>query len=319
MEALDPLTVLTSVPGSYPRSYIVPGAATLELGATTVQAPPAAGELGVVIVDEQATMVRVAVKLDALAFAVWTERARLLGIVAHEHRVSEYAGGGFYDFSDEAPVAELRPGARVRMLGHRDTSTQIRYLGELEIDGWVPDSALVDRTTADPSTMGRIPTGQPTLMVTPGTVIRSEPKWVARQIAVMANGYFVDTIKEIDDAWALVGYEDGDIHVRGFASRRDPPERVHKPHEAEVAPAVITANATIAKGTCLYAKPRGEPIGFVIEDRAAEFAATRTSGWFTVAFDTPWGPLTFAAQGRGEQDLETCGPVIAPPPPPPAP
>ena len=319
--ALDPIAVLSDAPDKYSHSFIVPGLASLELDGATLQAPSGAGELEVTIVEEQSSMVRVAVRTDGLAFALWTERARLLGILVHDQLVGEMAGGGFWDPSSDAPFAEVRAGARVRMLNHKDNWTQVRYLGSLEIDGWLPDTALVDRTITDHAQIGRMPTGLPTLLVTPGSVVRSEPKWVAREIAVMANGYFLDTIKEIDDAWAQVGYEDGDIRVRGFISRQDPPGRVHKPHESEVAPPLITANTLVAKGTCLYAAQHGDTIGFVAEDRNAEISSGRSPGWYTVGFDTPWGPITFATQGTSEHDLTPCGPPVAPvvPSPPPAP
>jgi len=310
--AIDPITALSD-PDKYPRSFIVPGLAELELDSTQLQAAPAAPELEVTIIDEQTSMVRVAVRIDGLAFALWTERARLLGIASHDQLIGESAGGGFWDASSDAPFAELRSGAHVRVLGHHDNWTQVRYLGALEIDGWMPDTALRDRTTSDHSVGGRMPTGLPTLLTTPGTVVRAEPKWVAREIAVMANGYFLDTIKEIDDVWAQVGYEDGDIRVRGFVSRRDPPGRVHKPHEAEVGTPTITANATVAKATCLYASQHGEPIGFLLDAHAAEISSGRSPGWYTVTFDTPWGPITFAATGTSEHDLSTCGPPVPPP------
>ena len=316
--ALDPIAVLGE-PEKYSHSYIVPGLAQLELDSTPLQAPPAASELEVTIVDEQTSMVRVAVRIDGLAFALWTERARLLGIVLRDQLVGESAGGGYWDASNDAPFAEIRGGAHVRVLGHRENWTQVRYLGALEIDGWMPDTALGDRTTNDHSVGGRMPTGLPTLLTTPGAGVRAEPKWIAREIAVMANGYFLDTIKEVDDVWSQVGYEDGDIRVRGYVSRQDPPGRVHKPHEAEVAAPAITPNATVAKATCLYASQHGEPIGFVLDARAAEISSGRSPGWYTVTFDTPWGPITFAATGTSEHDLSSCGPPLSPAASPPAP
>ena len=304
------MDVLTAA--SYPHSFVVPGLASLELGGATVQAPPAQPEVAGTIIDEQTTMVRIVVKLDKLAFALWTERPRLLKIVMRDEMVSKYAGGGFHGYSDDAPFAELHAGAHVRVIGHRDTWTKIRYLGSLEFDGWVPDTVLADRTTSDAAGHGRIPTGLPTLMVTPGTVVRGEPKWVGDELAIMANGYFLDTIKEVDDEWALIGYEDGEIRVRGFASRRSPPGRVHKPHEAEATATTIAANATVAHGTCLYGRPHGEPIGFVIADVAVEVSSGRRPGWFTLSFDTPWGPLMFAASGTSATDLDTCRPPATP-------
>lgn len=317
---VDPIAALAEAP--HGASWIVPGLARLELGGASIQAPPGAEELAVMMFDDQGAMVRVGVKLQHVAFAIWTERARLLGIVAHPQVVSSRPGGEYVPFAEEPIEAKLLPNARVRQLGHKDEWTQIRYLGALEIDGWIPDKAIVERTENTDPPSGRIPTGRQTLMVTPGAVIRSEPQWSARELAVMANGYFVDTIKEIDDAWVEVGYEDGEISVHGYVSKHDPPGRVHKPHEAEVAPALVTPNATIASGTCLYAGDNDEPIGFVIGDRPAELEPGRSPGWFAVTLDTPWGPIVFAARGPSDTSLTACAPAGSVPPPggtPPAP
>jgi hypothetical protein len=194
------------------------------------------------------------------------------------------------------------------VLGHKDHWAQVRYLGALEIDGWIPDDALALRGKHARGYRGRMPTGRTTLMVTPGAVIRTEPQWTSRDLAVMANGYFLDTIKELDDAWAEVFYEDGDVRVHGFVSHQDPPGRVHKPPEPD-APQPITPNATVRVGTCLYASDRGEPIGFAIADVPGELGPGPHPGWYTVAFDTPWGPLAFAVQGPTDQELAACAPV----------
>ena len=310
---IQPVDLLAALaePDNFPHSFIVPGNAQLSLGGEQIQAPPAASELQVTIIDEQTEMVRVAVRIPGLAFAIWTERARLLGIAKKDQLIGEMVGGGFFDPSAEAPFAELRSGARVRMLERKQGWTKVRYLGSLEIDGWVPDGSLTDRTTEDHPPIGRMPTGLPTLLVTPGSVIRAEPKWASREIAVMANGYFLDTIKVLDDVWSQVGYEDGDIRVRGFVSRQDPPGRIHKPHEPDTAPAVINATGTIAKGACLYAAQHGEAIGYVVEDRSAEVSSGRSPGWYTVSVDTPWGPIMFAATGTSDHDLTACGPPLS--------
>jgi hypothetical protein len=324
---LDPIAVLSAVPEAYARSYLVPGIAALELGGPQIQAPPAAPELEVTLLDEQSTMVRAAVRFDGIGFALWTERARLLEIVTHEQRVSETKGGGWFGpDSGIAPYAELRTGAHVRVLGHKDAWTQVRYLGALEIDGWVPDAALTERSRDEHRNPGRFPNGMQSLMVLPGTVIRTEPKWVAPELAVVANGYLLDVIQPvaspalpggaappqggaglIDEAWSAVAYEDGDVRVRGYASKHDPPGQVHRPHEPDAPPPAITANAQLPRGTCLYASQGSEPIGFVLAAHDGELSSARTPGWFTVSFDTPWGPITFMARGSSELSLATCG------------
>jgi hypothetical protein len=312
---LDPITVLSAAPEAYPHSYLVPGIAVLELGGPQIQAPPAAPELEVTLLDEQSTMVRAAVRFDGIGFALWTERARLLEIVTHEQRVSANMGGGWFGpDSGLAPYAELRSGARVRVLGHKDTWTQVRYLGALEIDGWIPDAALTERTLDEHHNAGRFPSGMQALMVLPGTVIRTEPKWVAQELAVVANGYLLDVIQPVDEAWSVIAYEDGDVRVRGYASKHDPPGQVHRPHEAETPPPMITANAQLPRGTCLYASQQGEPIGFLLAAHDGELSSARTPGWFTLSFDTPWGPITFMARGSSELALATCGPPAQPSP-----
>ncbi|MEP6866116.1 MAG: hypothetical protein ABJE66_36185 [Deltaproteobacteria bacterium] len=319
-DVLDAITVLSADPEAYARSYLVPGIAALEIGGPQIQAPPAAPELEVTLLDEQSTMVRAAVRFDGIGFALWTERARLLEIVTHEQRVSENQGGGWLGpDSGVSPYAELRSGARVRVLGHKATWTQVRYLGALEIDGWVPDAALTERTRGEHHNAGRFPSGMQSLMVLPGTVIRTEPKWVAQEIAVVANGYLLDVIQPVDEAWSAVAYEDGDVRVRGYASKHDPPGQVHRPHEADTPLPGITANAQLPRGTCLYGSQHGEPIGFLLAAHDGELSSSRTPGWFTLSFDTPWGPITFMARGPSELALATCGPPVPAPPAPPAP
>jgi hypothetical protein len=319
---LDPIAALSE--RDHEWSWIVPGLAQLDLGGPTVHAPSGASELAVELLDEQATMVRVAVWADhGLDFAVWTERARLLGIVKRDQYVATHPGGGDVFVYGADPIAVvLHANARVRQLGHKDGWTQVRYLGSIEVDGWLPDDAIGERTASDmASTLGRIPTGRPTLMVTPGTVIRTEPQWSARELAVTANGYFLDEIKNIDDAWAEAGYEDGDVRVHGFLSRHDPPGRVHKPPEPDTTPDTIQPTATIPIGTCLYSGEHGEMIGFVVEPTPGELDVGHAQGWYDVAFDTVWGPLTFAVQGVTDHDLVACEPasMLPPPPAPPTP
>ncbi|MFT3696009.1 MAG: hypothetical protein QM831_22925 [Kofleriaceae bacterium] len=306
--AIDVITAL-STPEKFPQSFIVPGAASLELDGTPIQAPPAQPELQGVIVDEQTDSVRVAMHVDGLAYALWTERARLLGIVKHQGRITQRRGE-LYDRALDEPFAELNQGARVRMLKRDKEWEQVRYLGSLELDGWIRYDDLVDRSTDVIVQHGRWPTGLPTITATPGTIIRTEPKWAGdqNQLGIMANGYFLDHVKDIDDVWIEVVYEDSDIKVRGFVSKQDPPGHVHKPHEAETPPAKIQPTGQIAANTCLYAKPNGEAIGFAMTSKDAELSSGRSPGWYTVTVDSPWGPLTFHAHGTSEHSLDTCGP-----------
>lgn len=303
-------------------SYVVPGPAQLELGGALVDAPDATEPLEVVPLEQRGNDVRVGVRLDHARFAVWTQRARMLAIVAHDQRVEERPGGGFTAVSAEPVEARLRATALVRRLGHEGHWTHIRYFGALEVNGWIPDEALVDQTPSGKMPIGRIPTGRATLSVFPGVVIRSEPQWSARELAVMATGYFVDKIKAVDDAWVEVGYEDGDVFVHGYVSRHDPPGSVHHARASDP-PTLVAPNATAPSGTCLYAREDGEQVGYLVGDHPVALDATH-AGWYMLAIDTPWGAITFAARGPTESELVACAPpgsvpAPAPPAPPPPP
>ena len=163
---IDPLDALAHAPPEH--AWIVPGLAQLELGGASIQAPSGADELDVALLDDSGSMVRVAVHTDALAFVVWTERARLLGVIAKEQAVSARQGGDVRAFSPDAPIAILHPGAHVRRLAARDHWLQIRYLGALEIDGWVPAEVVVDRGQPGGANV-MMPTGMQTLSLMHGT------------------------------------------------------------------------------------------------------------------------------------------------------
>jgi hypothetical protein len=262
--------------------------------------------------DRQGNLARVAVRLEHARFSVWLDRAHLLAVLQRDHRIGLLGAPAAGDVE-----VVLRAGAIVRRLAHRDHATQVRYLGALQVEGWVPDAVLGDRGHARDGT-GRIPTGRKTLMVVPGAVIRSEPRWAATELATMATGYFLDTVRELDEAWTEVSYEDGDVAVHGFVSRRDPPGRVHHWHETDGTP-TVAPNATVASGTCLYARAGGDAIGYVVGDRPVELEDAG-GGWWTVTIDTPWGPIGFAARGAGRTELSACAPPgtvppAAPPPP----
>jgi hypothetical protein len=292
------------------QSWVVPGPVQLELGATAVGTLGIGRPVEVVAIDRQGNLERVAVRLEHARFSVWIDRQYLLSVLTRDQHIDVLGNSAVG--SDVEVV--LRAGARVRRLAHRARSTLIRYLGALQVEGWVPDSVLDDRGHVRDGT-GRIPTGHKTLMVIPGAVIRAEPRWAGGALAIMANGYFLDSLREIDEAWSEVSYEDGDVAVHGFVSRRDPPGRVHRWRDNDTPP-VILPNTTLASGTCLYARPGGDAIGYIVGNRPVDLdeAGPADIGWWTVSIDTPWGPLAFAAQGPGKSELLQCAPTGALPP-----
>jgi hypothetical protein len=287
------------------RSWVVPGPILLELGGTPVSVAGSGRPIEVVPIDRQGNLERVAVQLEHARFSVWIDRARMLAVMQRDHRVQPLGPpvGGDVELV-------LRAGAVVQRLAHRDHATQIRFRGALEVETWVPDAAIADRGPPRAS-LGRVPTGLP------GAVIRAEPKWAAGELALMGTGSFLDTIRDVDEAWSEVSYEDGDLRVHGFVSRRDPPGRLHHWPETDGTP-TIAPSATVASGTCLYARIGGEPIGYVVGDRPVELdeaPGASGTGWWALAIDTPWGPLELAARGPSKTELAACAPAGSVPPP----
>lgn len=282
-------------------SWIVPGAAQLELGGDALQAIEDAPRLEVSVLEEQGSDIRVGIRLDHARFALWMPRARLLAIIARDQRVT--IPGVPLAFGDAPMEVVLHGGAQVERLAHDHGTTRIRYIGALEVEGWVPDDALTDRAPVGNRRLGRIPTGKKPLMLIPGAVIRAEPKWAGAQLAVLGQGYFVDELKQIDEAWSEIGYADGDVEVHGYVSKRDPPARTHRRRVVE-ASMPATPNATVADGTCLFIA--GDEVGFIVGDRELVVTKTDRVGWFSVTIDSPWGPLGFDAKGATVSELAKC-------------
>ena len=303
--AVDPISAIAS--DSEPVSWLAPGPIQLELGAPPIE-PASAEAIEVNILEDRGSVVRVAVRLEHARFAVWVDHARLLAIVGLDTRVD--VGDPF----TQGVEASLHRGAHVRRLAHKDGRTQIRYLGAVEIDGWVGDAAVGDRGPPRLPSY-RVPTDRETLTVMQGAVIRTEPRWGASTLAVIADGWMVDKLSELEGGWFEVSYEDGDVRVHGFLSLHDPPGLIHRPRAPDASPAKITPTATVASGTCLYASEGGAPIGYMFGDASVELEPSRHGGWFAVTIESPWGPLALLARGVSATELSACAPAGAVPPP----
>lgn len=309
--APDPIAALAP-DASDTVSWVLPGPVVLELGATPISTINAGGPIEVSSIDRVGSLERVAVRLEHARFSLWVDRHQMLAVLKHDQRIT---ASGPPAIGGEIEL-RLREGAVVQRLAHRDRKTQIRYVGALQVEGWVPDAALADRGRKRDN-VGRFPTGRRTVLVLPGAVVRGAPRWAAGELARVANGYALDAIRDVDDAWSEVGYEDGDVVLRGFVSRRDPPGRLYRWPEPETAVA-LAPSGNVASGTCLYARPDGDAIGYVVGNRAVELEEAR-AGWWTLTLDTPWGPIGFAAQGATRSELAACAPEGSVPPPAPVP
>ncbi|MEO8704330.1 MAG: hypothetical protein ABI867_30025 [Kofleriaceae bacterium] len=306
---IDPIAVLAPSDDAL-ESWLVPGRIQLDLGVSSVLEGPGGNRpIAVTLVDQQGTLVRAVVRLEHARFSLWTDRARLLAVLAREQRVTTFVGAP--PIGDTSVV--LKAGARVRRLAHKGTQTQVRFVGAVEVTGWVPDAALAD---AGPprDRMGRMPSGRRTLVVLPGAIVRVEPAWSGGELATMAGSSFLDTIQDIDATWVEVAYVDGEVDLHGYVSKQAPPGRVHRTKDPDVPVPTVTANGKVASGTCLYAKQRGEAIGYVVGDRDVHLDDAG-NGWWTLALDTPWGPIPFAARGPTQQSLTACAPAGTVPPP----
>ena len=292
-------------------AWLVPGRIQLEAGGQAIEAPGGNRPIEVKLIDEQGSMVRLALQLEHVRFSVWSDRARLLAVLAAGRSLAPFAGGGG---APTTMTMHLFPGARVKRLARKDAWTQVRYIGAtLSADGWVRESELSSTLPRrELRASRRLPSGHKTIMLSPGTVIRAEPKWSGRQLAVLGRSNFLYSMTERDDGWIEVSHTDGEVRVQGYVSRRDPPGRGHRFTDPEPALASAIPNTKLASGTCLYARPDGESVGYVVGDRDLELSEAGKVGWWSVAVDSPWGPIAFAARGPDGQSLERCAPASVP-------
>lgn len=286
---------------SQPRveaGWIVPGPAQLVLGGVSLQAHDDKPR-EVDLLDERGNDVRVGVRLDHARFAVWTARARMLGVLAREQHISGSPNGE--TMRDGASIM-LRAGTPVQRLSRKEGHTRIRYIGNVEVDGWVPDAALAERGTPGRTAGVRSAQRKP-ILISIGAPIRSERHVHARALAVAHYSMFVDSLEILDDNWQRVAYSDNDVNVRGFVHKYAAPSITHQRREPEPGMS-LTPNTTVAADTCLYAAE--EAVGFIVGDRPALVEPAPRIGWFTVTIDTPWGPVAFEAQGPTESSLAKC-------------
>lgn len=310
VEEVAPIDPIAALAPAQAASYLVPGRVQIDLAATPIDGPGGNKPIEVSLLARQGSLVRVAVRLEHARFSVWTERAHVLGVLARDFQVP-----AIYRADDETQVV-LREGAVVRRLAHDGKRTQIRYVGAVEVETWIPDDILVETRDAGRRLNHnmRTPSRLRPTHAFPGAVIRREPKWASDQLALVASAYMLTTLREIDQAWVVVAYADADVDVQGYLSRRDPPGRVHRQKDPEIAPAKIVATGKAASGTCLYARVKGEAVGYIVGDRDV-MLDDLGNGWWTLTIDSPWGPMPFAARGPTKADLVACAPAGSVPAP----
>jgi hypothetical protein len=284
---------------SQPRveaGWLVPGPAQLVLGGTSVQ-PIDETPIEVDLLEERGSEVRVGVRLDHARFAVWSARAKLLGVLSREVQLAGSAIPG-------TPSVTLRTGARVHRLQHKadEKKTKIRYVGALEVEGWIADDAIGDRGPAGRAA-GRGYGGRRSVMLPPGATIRSERQRNVGSLAVAHYSLFVEGVEQLADGWQRVAYVDSDVSATGYFLKTEPPSATHLVKKPDTT-IPLTTNITVPADTCLYAGD--EPVGFIVGDRAALVEASPRVGWFTVTIDSPWGPLELEANGPTETSLTKC-------------
>jgi hypothetical protein len=282
-------------------SWISLGPAQLVLGGTSLQPLDPGRVLEIDLLEERGSDVRVGVRLEGIRFAIWTSRARLLSVIAHDQHVHAAAGRDITVGDDPTEVV-LHAGARVTRLARQGDWTRIRYQGALEVEGWVPTDVLITRGPAG-RVARRYPTGRKPLLVVTGANIRSEPRTGSRSLALVTYSSVIDIVKLLEDSWYEVLYQDADLRAHGFTSRRDPPGVVHRRRDVEAVPKV-SAPDTIPGGTCLFVN--GEPIGVVVGQATGTLSPSQRPGWSTFTVDTPWDTIELEVRGTIASALDTC-------------
>jgi hypothetical protein len=290
---VDPRPFFSETPPKTQRSWVMPRAARLEVG-DRVASPEAdpIEPVEVMIVEPGPTMIRVATALPGARFAVWIDRQDLFAVMAREVSVR----APFTQPASEIGIT-LRSFAPVEILEKEEERSKVRYSGAIELETWVPNDSLT--WEAEPELRGgMVLGGGKVLHATPGLAIRAEPRWGGQQLAALAKTYFISEVRAVDDAWSEVRYSDGEVSVRGYASRRDPPVKLARRAPASQPSSSLATDDKLPAGTCLHARARGEVVG-ISNDVAVAVAEGEGEGWMLVTMETPWGPLAFAARKLG--------------------
>lgn len=290
--AIDPLPFLRDPPPVAVRSWVKPRAARLDLGdkPSSPEYEPSS-PIEVMLVEPGPTLSRVAVTTPAARFVVWVERGDLLAVLSRDVSTRPAMAPATADIG-----ATLRAGASVDVLERTDERSRVRYSGAVELEMWVPNDALADQGEPIDAQQGMPFQGPKLFHGVPGVAIRAEPRWGTPQLAALARIYFITEVRTLDDGWSEVEYSDRAVTVRGFASRRDPPVRLASRATASQPSSQLDTNEKLTAGTCLHARARGELVGVTSDVVPVAAVAADREGWWDVTMETPWGPMTFAAQ-----------------------
>jgi hypothetical protein len=299
--AVDPIAVLA--PDDANATAMIPARIQLEHGGASIETPGGNQLIDKVrVFAKQGGLVRVAVRLPHARFSVWTQPDALLSSIKRDQVVSQFAGGGG-GFGDKQVT--LKAGAPVQRLARKDKWSQIRYVGRMQVEGWVPDAALAELGQRR-GMFGPIITNG--VFVFKGTVLRTESKWGSRELAVVAQPQLrVELVQSVDRMWSEIRYSDLEVQVSAFINKQMREGRIAETRGPETPPPKVSTNELAPSGTCLHARIDGEAIDYIVGDQRVGLDDAG-DGWWNLAVDTPWGPITFVARGSGKDTLAACAP-----------
>jgi hypothetical protein len=184
-------------------SYLVPGRVQIDLGGTAIEGPGGTRPIQVSLIAQQGNQVRAAVRLEHARFSLWTiaigcsRCSRATSIQTITNRTTKRAC--------------CRVGAVVKRLARKDKRSQVRYNGALEIEAGFR-RLLADEGPPRPDRAARA-----TLGCDRSTCFRrrfAASRGGRRNNSPPGDRVLLDTIKEVDRAWAIVAYDDTDLSVR---------------------------------------------------------------------------------------------------------